>query len=364
MKQKSIFKLFLLAVLCIFMAASCTKEGPQGANGLNGENGGNGINGVDGTDGTDGTDGVDGNMSCLACHTQAGMNALEALYTFSGHKAANAVGYAGGRGSCARCHSHSGFINYLTGLPGAEPIDIDFPTRIDCETCHGNHRSLEDDIAAPLRAEAAVTAIADETVTLDFGGTSNLCANCHQSRRGYTYYQALTSVKIGGIDTEVPEGMVAINSSHAGPHHGPQANTLLGNGGIGASTIATHTSVGCTGCHMGEVDNDEKAGGHSFKPSLANCNTCHSGATDFDINGKRTEFNTRMTVIADALVTAGALSKDADSGEYHPHVSIVTDAEFVGFWNYMILYEDHSHGAHNPAYFATLLTAAETNLGL
>ena len=358
MNQKSIFKLFLLAVICVFMAASCTKEGPQGANGLNGENGENGINGIDGTDGTDG---VDGNMSCLVCHTQEGMDALEALYNFSGHKAAKYVDYAGGRGSCARCHSHSGFMNYLNGLPGAAPIDIDFPTRIDCETCHGNHRSLEDDIDAPLRAEGAVTAISDGTI-LDFENASNLCANCHQSRRDYTYYEALDSVKIDDVMTPVGDGMVGINSSHAGPHHGPQANVLLGNGGIGTSSTGTHATVGCTGCHMSEVE--DMTGGHSFKPSLANCNSCHSGATDFDINGKRTEYNTRISAIAEALVTAGALSKDADTGEYHPHVSIVTDTEFVGFWNYMILYEDHSHGAHNPPYTATLLTDAETSLGL
>jgi hypothetical protein len=358
MKQKSIFKLFLLAVLCIFMAASCTKEGPQGANGLNGENG---VNGINGSNGTDGTDGVDGNMSCLVCHTKAGMDALNGLYAGSGHNAANYVSYAGGRASCSRCHSNEGFMNYMAATPGVDAIDIEYPTKISCGTCHANHQSLEDDITAPMTTVKAVTAISDGTI-LDFKSSSNLCANCHQSRRDYTYYQALDSVKIDDVMTAVGEGEVGINSSHAGPHHGPQTNTLLGNGGIGASSIATHTSVGCTGCHMGEVHGTN--GGHSFKPSLANCNTCHSGAIDFDINGKRTEYNTRIAAIAEALVTTGALSKDADTGEYHPHVSIVTDVEFEGFWNYMILYEDHSHGAHNPPYFATLLTAAETSLGL
>uniref|UniRef100_UPI0032179336 ammonia-forming cytochrome c nitrite reductase subunit c552 n=1 Tax=uncultured Draconibacterium sp. TaxID=1573823 RepID=UPI0032179336 len=363
MKYSSFLKLFLFAIICVFMAASCTtKEGPMGASGLNGMNGENGINGVDGKDGTDGTDGVDGNVSCLVCHTQAGMDALRALYNYSGHNAASAVSYAGSRASCSPCHSNELFLNALNNAPGVAAIDIAYPTKISCTTCHANHQSLEDDITAPMTTVEPVTAIADATVTLDFGNASNLCANCHQSRRGYEYYQAITSVKINGIETEVPDGMVAINSTHAGPHHGPQANTLLGNGGIGTGTVSTHTSVGCTGCHMGDVDGT--TGGHSFIPSLTNCNKCHSGATDYNINGKRTEFDTRMTAIAEALVSAGALSKDEDTGEYHPAVSIVTDAEFEAFWNYMYLYEDHSHGAHNPAYFATLLNSAETALGL
>ncbi|WP_346864372.1 hypothetical protein [uncultured Draconibacterium sp.] len=363
MKNTSFLKLFLFAIICAFMAASCTtKEGPMGANGLNGENGENGINGINGTNGTDGKDGVDGNMSCLVCHTQAGMDALTALYNYSGHAAAENVSYAGGRASCSPCHSNELFLNALNQAPGVAAIDIAYPTAISCATCHANHQSLEDDISAPMTTVAAVTAIANESVTLDFGNASNLCANCHQSRRGFEYYQALTSVTINGIPTEVPDGMVGINSSHAGPHHGPQANTLLGDGAMVTGTIATHTSVGCTGCHMGEVDGF--TGGHSFKPSLAACNSCHSGATDFNINGKRTDFDTRLEAIAEALVEAGALGKDEDTGEYHPAVSIVTDDEFLAFWHYMYLYEDHSHGAHNPPHFENLLTSAETALGL
>lgn len=361
MKNTSFFKLFLFAIICVFMAASCTtKEGPMGPNGLNGENGENGINGINGTNGTDGKDGVDGNVSCLVCHTQAGMDALTALYNYSGHAAANYVSYAGGRASCSPCHSNELFLNALNQAPGVAAIDIAYPTAIGCATCHANHQSLEDDISAPMTTVDPVTAIANSSVTLDFGNASNLCANCHQSRRGFEYYQALTTVKINGIDTEVPDGMVGINSTHAGPHHGPQANTLLGDGAMVTGTIATHTSLGCTGCHMGEVEGN--TGGHSFSPSVAACKTCHTTATDFNINNKRTEFDTRLHAIAEALVTAGALTEE--DGEYHPAVSIVTDAEFLGFWHYMYLYEDHSHGAHNPPHFENLLKSAETALGL
>ena len=312
-------------------------------------------------EGPEGPAGADGNTSCLTCHSTDGMTQIEASYALSGHNAAQSVGYAGGRGSCARCHSHSGFINFLSGLDGADPIDIDFPTKINCETCHGNHGSLEEGIEAPIRTIEPVIALADEA-SIDFDGNSNLCANCHQSRRDASYYLAIDSVEIDDVLTAVGAGNVGINSSHAGPHHGPQANVLLGMGGYGNSESHAHASASCTGCHMGEASATE--GGHSFKPNNANCNECHDTPADFDYKGAISSYNTRIAAIANALVTAGALSLDAETGEYHPHVSIVPEATFEAFWNYMMCYEDHSHGVHNPAYIKTLLTQAEAKLGL
>lgn len=399
MKQKSIFNLLLLAVICLFMAASCTKEGPMGANGLNGVNGENGANGVDGTNGTDGTDGVDGNMSCLVCHTKAGMDALNVLYAGSGHNSANYVAYAGGRASCTPCHSNEQFQNYMASTPdregtGLNPFpDVAYPTKITCETCHANHQSLEDDITAPMTTVAPVVAKSDGTI-MDLGNSSNLCINCHQSRRDASYYDKATEAKTftrtftkDDIDVyshaawgpagsaklnatkdtltvtfDVPLDNAYVSSTHAGPHHGPQGNALLGNGGYGTSSKGTHASVGCTGCHMGEVEG--MTGGHSFKPSFASCNTCHSGVTSFDINGNRTEFDTRLAAIASALEALGALHFDAEDGAYHPMYASLPRATYQAFWNYMLLYEDHSHGAHNPPYFETLLTEAETKLGL
>ena len=133
MKNTSFLKLFLFAIICVFMAASCTtKEGPMGPNGLNGENGANGVNGINGTNGTDGKDGVDGNVSCLVCHTQAGMDALTALYNYSGHAAAENVSYAGGRASCSPCHSNELFLNALNQAPGVAAVEIAYPTAISC----------------------------------------------------------------------------------------------------------------------------------------------------------------------------------------------------------------------------------------
>jgi len=333
----------LLAVIAMFLLFAIGCEGPEGPQGPAGE--------------TD-TVYVNYELACLSCHSEANMTEIMTSYSGSGHASASTTSYAGGRASCSRCHSSEGFLNYLAGTPGVDPADIPYPTAISCSTCHGNHRSLEEDLEVPLRTTAAVTAISDSTV-LDFENESNLCGTCHQSRRDYTYYTAIDS--LDGVAVGANE--VAINSSHAGPHHGPQINFIFGNGGTVAGSPATHADAGCTTCHMGEADGAE--GGHSFYPNAANCNAsgCHTDVTDFDVNGKQTDFDTRMAAIAEALVTEGALNGDATEG-YHPNVGIVSDDAFDAFWSYMMLYEDHSHGVHNPGFTTTLLSRAEAKLGL
>lgn len=367
MKTKKITQLLTLAFCAIAFAFVTSCEGPMGPAGTNGTDGADGTNG---TNGTDGTPGVDGNVSCLECHTQAGMDALHDLYDQSGHASASTTSYAGGRASCARCHSNEGFTNYLTATPGVDAADIAYPSKIRCSTCHSNHSSLEDGISAPMVTEATVIAYTDGTTEFDFGNVSNLCANCHQSRKNGDSYDKYTTDQTfvrkftdaddiaayttaavgptgsivldqsGTTDTlvvtfDVPTTHVYISSTHAGPHHGPQTNNLFGVGGYGTSSTATHTTQGCVTCHMGEAGTS--VGGHSFYPNVANCQSCHSGATDFDINGKQTDFDARMLLIAEALEAVHAVHIDAGTGEVHPAYASVPRAEFEAFWNFMIL---------------------------
>lgn len=343
----------IFAMLCVAFLMSC--EGPEGPAGADG---------AAGADGTNGVDGVDANAHCVECHSADSWDAIEAQFATSTHNLSNLMfngqtvyEYAGSRGSCARCHSHQGFLNYVAN-PTGEFADISFPTGIDCETCHGNHGDLEQGLDVPIRTTASVTAIFDGTTVFDLGDNSNLCLNCHQSRRAYTYYEAVDSVN--GV--AVGAGEVGINSSHAGPHHSVQADMLQGIGGYGTDAVSGHIDLGCVSCHIGTADANNTAGGHTFKPSIDNCTECHTTATDFDINGAQTDFDARMAVIAAALVTAGALEEDG--GEYHPHVGIVTEDAFKAFWHYMLLYEDQSRGVHNPGYTESLLTDAEGWLGI
>ncbi|HAM99117.1 MAG TPA: hypothetical protein DCQ26_10965 [Marinilabiliales bacterium] len=349
--MNKMYKLFsgVVAIAAMSMLVSC--EGPAGPAGA---------------DGTDGTDGVAGNLSCLECHTQENMDAIQSQYSISGHGIGAYVAYTSGSGraACVQCHTHEGFLYVLEGVPNADhsgnpavPTDIYNATKVGCETCHSNHGSLEDSIEAPIRTIAPVIAIADSSV-IDFENNSNLCANCHQSRASYLASEALDSVKVGGVMVAVADGNVGISSSRTGPHHGPQSNMLMGTVGYGTSSQGTHSGLGCTACHMGESDGAE--GGHTFFPSVENCTGCHEGLANFDHNGKQTEFDNRMAAIRTKLIEKGIVVESTDLavvGQYPL-------AEFKAYWNWVSLKEDLSHGVHNPGYTNTMLTIAEAGLGI
>lgn len=398
MKTNKFFQLFTLVICAVafaFVTGCEGPEGPMGPGGTNGTNGTNGTDGADGANGTDGTNGVDGNVSCLVCHTQVGMDAINASYALSGHASGSTASYAGGRDYCSPCHSAEAFSNYVIG---AKAVTIANPTAIRCSTCHSNHSSLEEGISAPLAKDDKVIARTDGTSVFDFESASNLCANCHQSMSNATAYDytadtiyvrkftkaediaAYTEAAVGGpngsivldqtgttdtlvVTFDVPVAThVYISSTHAGPHHGPQTNTMFGVGGFGStSTHAEHLDAGCVSCHMGEAGATE--GGHTWKPNVANCDACHT-TTDFDYKGQQTAVETRMDAIALALEAKHAVHIDATTGDVHPAYASLPRAEFEAFWNYMIILEDRSMGVHNPGYVATLLTAAEIKLGM
>lgn len=329
--------LFAALITGIAFLTSC--EGPAGPAGENG------------LDGADGTNGVDANAHCLTCHSEAKWQGITAAYEASGHGLGAAAGYAGARSGCQDCHSSQGFIGFVKGVE----VSVITGKAIDCQACHGDHGSLEEPVEVGLAITVAPIAQDDGETSLDIGGSSNLCAHCHQARTGYDYYEALDSVEIDDVMTAVPAGSVAINSSHAGPHHGPQANFLLGLGNY-LELTSTHTNETCVSCHMGEPSNG--TGGHTWIPNEESCTACHTNGVPDGIEG----FDADLTAIADALVTEGALS--LEDGEYHPNVAIVSEDVFKAFWSYMYIYEDHSHGVHNPTLAKALVADAKSKLGI
>lgn len=357
--------------LATFIFASC--EGPAGPPGV---------------DGTDGTPGADGNVTCLVCHAGNVMEDIESEFYTSQHALGDiAVDYAGGRGSCAECHSHQGYVEW--SIHGDVAEDFSAPEAWKCSTCHGLHETFDSTDYA-FRAGGAVT-LEDGTV-LD-KGNNNTCLNCHKARRGDGYYDAVTTAEQytreftgddiaaytvaafgpagsatlnGTMDTltvvfDVPTTYVYISSTHAGPHHGPQGNVWAGVGAAGNVTEGAYASHdgGCVECHMGES-------GHSFIANEDNCVACH------------TSKDAAMDAIADRI-EAVALALDAlhaihiddtwEAGEplfglAHPMYASLPRAQFQAFWNFMIVLEDRSNSAHNPTYVKALLTQCETALGI
>ncbi len=333
---------FALLIAGALILSSC--EGPAGPAGPAG------ADGVDGIDGTDGTDGVAGNAVCLTCHTAVIKDAITTQYLNTLHATSQTfypgspttVSYAGGRNDCARCHSTEGFIETLWTGSDTTANDIPLPQGLKCETCHDFHESLdfENEPNHAIRTSSAVTLIAGGEVVEFSNAESNLCMNCHQSRKN-------------PADDSDGTAIVFV-SPHYGPHHAPQANFINGLGGYEfggvLSTSGMHESAtSCVGCHMHE--GGAETGGHSWAPGIEACTGCHADATDFDVNGAETEIEGLMADLAAALITAGMLD-----AEGHAIEEVSYQADSVGaLWNLLLLEEDKSHGIHNPAYAKALL---------
>jgi hypothetical protein len=276
---------------------------------------------------------------CTACHNDTTIiTGKETTWSESRHGTGTAYG-RGTSAGCAGCHSGGGFSAMVAA--GLTPDTVEAgdpnPTRQDCRACHQIHTSYTAaDWALETTAPVVLYAFEDAVYN---GGKGNLCANCHQPRRG--------------IDAADPNGMINVSSTHWGPHHGPQSAMLLGMAGAGdvVGRPSAHSMLvrdTCVTCHVGE-DNR-----HTFEPDVSACVTCHSDAEDFDIDGVQTEVAALITELSELLKAKGLLDEEGE-----PVVGDYPAAQASALWNYIfIAVEDGSLGVHNPGYTKSLLEAS------
>ena len=395
MKTHKFFQLFTLAVCAVTLAFVTGCEGPEGPQGPAGSAGATGPAGPAGPQGDDGTPGVAGNVTCLECHSaDTPQSKLEEFHRSVHAAGAIAVDYAGGRASCAQCHSHEGYLEFAR--TGDVAADITNPSAWQCKTCHNIHTTFEAADYA-FRLGDPITFIADAGTTLD-AGNNNTCINCHQARRDYASYDSETTDKtydrkftgddiatyttaaIGPAGTSVLDGDTLrvtfdvpfathayINSTHAGPHHGPQGNLWAGiNGSVTGTAFEPHAD-GCVKCHMGPDS------GHSFDVAsndFGNCGVdgCHQTSKEPALDA----FADRILAVGMALDAIHAvhfddewdIEEDGVVGAFHPMYASLTKVQMQAWWNFMFLLEDRSNSAHNPVYAESLLAVAEATLGI
>jgi hypothetical protein len=290
-----------------------------------------------GADGPPGADGKDAAATCNQCHNDTTLVLSKQIQSAQqGHVAGDDSYVRGTRASCAGCHASDGFTARIdAGIAAADVEEgIANPTPPNCRTCHEIHMSYTSaDWALTTTAPVAITATGG---TYDRGG-GNLCANCHQARRG------MADVGFGdGAD-------VTVTSTHWGPHHGVEANIFVGEGGYNVSDNSSihymMVEEGCPTCHM--VD-----GGHTLEADVAGCASCHADLDTFDYKGVQTDVQAMYDELAELLEHEGLLH------DGHPVADAVGSEAAVGaLWNYMLVYEDGSLGVHNPAYVKALLEA-------
>jgi hypothetical protein len=177
----------------------------------------------------------------------------------------------------------------------------------------------------------------ENTASTFDGGEGNLCSNCHQFRN------------------ELPvaaDGNIEVTSSRFGPHHGAEAQMLLGEGGLGVSgSPSSHYQLiedTCVACHMGEEHN------HTFEPDVDRCQACHGDAEDFDINGVQTEIQAMLDELAVLFEEQGFI--DPENGRWV--TGMYSEEAAQAMWNYKFVEEDQSLGVHNATFAKMLLQQA------
>ena len=291
-----------------------------------------------------------------------------------GHAIGAFAGYAGGRAGCAACHSGSGYVQWVkdgkpvdeNGLPD-DVTTVPPATVISCAVCHDPH-----DVTEVHQLRLSDTQLGDGTpVTVELYGTGAQCMECHRSRRNAAEY------------TEDPSN----GSSHYGPHHGPQADMLIGANapdyGIPLPS-SPHAVLGnaCVDCHMAgdhvadDEDNIVLVGMHSFNMNDAEgtdnvhaCEPCH-GEVGETFKEKKYYFNGNADHDGDGVAEGvqeevhGMLEELAeylpqdDEGNVDMSAKDNSITVLRGGYAYMWVDEDRSFGIHNPAYTVGLLKAA------
>jgi hypothetical protein len=325
MSKKMLLLVGVLIAAAVLMTACAGPSGPEGPAGPAGPTG------PAGPAGADGAPAMAADLTCTECHNDTSLiTGKETAWSESVHGTGEAF-VRGTSASCAGCHSGAGFSSMVAaGLTNVEVTEGDpNPTRQDCRTCHQIHTTY-------TGADWALETTDPVTLTISGmvfdGGEGNLCANCHQSREM----------------AEAVDGMIEVDSTHWGPHHGPEADMLLGTTGYGVEgKPAAHSSMvenTCVTCHLGENAN------HSFEPAVASCTTCHADATNFDINGVQTEVETKLEELQANLVAAGLLTETGGIvvGSY-------PEGQAGALWNFLFITEDKSMGVHNASYVETML---------
>ncbi|MBI9043890.1 MAG: hypothetical protein JEZ06_05350 [Anaerolineaceae bacterium] len=345
MSQKRILLGIFVLIMVLALSACAGTAGPEGPAGPAGPEGPAGPAGPEGPAGPAGETVVGeaaAAQACTDCHNDTTLlTAIDLQWEESMHNNGDAY-VRGTSASCAGCHSGEGFVTMVAA--GQTPAEVETApvasTKTDCRACHEIHTTYTmDDFA--LTTTDAVSLVAFEDTTYD-GGEGNLCATCHQPRRQIA---------------EAVDGMIEVDSTHWGPHHGPQSAVLLGLAGAGdvEGSAGAHASMvedTCVSCHVGENNN------HTFEADIASCTGCHADAEDFDINGLQTEVDGMLADLVVAFQERGMMDEE---GNYL--VGTYTAAESNALWNYILLeIEDGSSGVHNPTYIKALLEASLAGL--
>lgn len=303
-----------------------------------------------GCEGPEGPPGADGSESCSQCHNEGtAFTAKMAQFEMSAHSLGT---YYTRGGQCAACHSTEGYLAMrdFTSISEIDELSFDYQTPIGCRTCHNVHYNY-DTTDWQLTTNQPVTeslfgyASPDYTsYAFDDQGNSNQCLHCHQARDR------------GNVPAADATGTVTTGSTHWGPHYGVQGNVMNAQAGVHIPgdnyAKGTHSNIasGCISCHMHNGD-------HTLSVNYNSCAPCHNSDPDLaeqKVEEMHDEVAGKMKELSDLLVAQGAMTAN-DDGSVSPANAEMSADLAKALWNYMVVYQDHSYGTHNPGYTRALL---------
>ncbi len=362
---------------------------------------------------------------CGSCHGEPLRHGRFQQWQLSGHANYELADSEGMSGTCARCHTVNGFLEWVPVLlgqvPGKSPSDSvainwtqDEIHPQTCITCHDPH---DVGTTTGVGTDAKIR-ITGKTAMLEAGfqatgvGSGAICMTCHNSRRGLRNDKTFASLP---------------DPDHA-PHLGPQSDVLMGQNAyfVTAGVRGRHSFIHntCVTCHMEETTPPAslsyEGGGtnHTFYAGKEVCAKCHTGIdiynlqTGFEgmIEDLGTAVAAKFKSVMAAQIAAGntidlggtpltdaSTIQKVELAESHgrqainvilkngTHIDAVTissvmvnrpspmepvnlyDVSGAGlpkaYWNYELLENDGSKGAHNPTWILNVLNQSLDAVG-
>ncbi|MCX6250290.1 MAG: hypothetical protein NTX61_06015 [Bacteroidetes bacterium] len=304
--------------------------------------------------------GKDANATCTQCHTFADTIVAKIFQYDASKHASGSTAFEGTNKSCAPCHASQGFDEVVVTGADTTKTGIADAAPINCRTCHKIHNSYTSS-DWDLKTTAAFSPRYDHTASIDLafnGGSSNLCARCHQARAASPGLTNPTS----NVDS------IKITSGRWGPHHGPQGLIMAGKGAfeVGAAAFGNsphRDQAACMTCHGGYAQGNF-VGGHTLTMTTTSdnlgdnytvCKPCHASAsatTGFNIGGVQDEIEGMMQDLKVKLAAANVLDTTTMFIKVPKYYK---QKQLAVYWNFQLIEADRSMGVHNYQYTYDIL---------
>ena len=315
--------------------------------------------------------------------------------------------------TCNQCHHGLGSIDFQKDQQGTWEASVLWgDATITCLTCHDPHKEgAGSNVRIPVKLSynsrfvdeaknerGGINKFMDGTDIPTGVGKGIICLFCHQAREsGLTVYDRIK----GNVDPYVSPDQVISPSgvSFTNPHYldggailwSKNAWEFYFNGVPQTYTTGntSHQQKNCTGCHMDEASPNGLEGGHTWRPKIETCQTCHGSSissflsvpasADYDGDGLvKTAFEEIGTISPDtglfgqvkAAMNAKGIVFDPDS---YPYFFTSTGAQYrtwtsntlAAAFNLAYAYKaGNAVYVHNPKYIVQILQDSLRALGV